>query len=663
LLKNELTIVFIILFLIISVIPDVIGETPSFRNMINIDDEIDDIGWFTSLALDKNGTPHISYYDYTNGDLKYCYLKENSWEIQTIDSNGNTGRYTSLVLDSNENPHISYYDYTNGDLKYAFFNDVWNIETIDFLGNVGLYTSIEIDSNNHPHISYCNYDTRTLKYASFNGNTWKKTVVDNTAIICADNYFCDYISLELDDNDSPHISYCDYENFDLKYAHLTGNTWQKEIVDSDGEVGVYSSIVLDINGNPHISYADFTYPHFDLKYAQKNNDGWQVEIIDKEGDVRKWTSLALDSNQMPHISYYDYTEGALKYCFFNEDNWEKEPVEVNGSTGCFNSIYLSSDDTPHISYYDWGNKALKFASKNENMWIIESIEKDTNKDFIDQKQTYCSGYASGILDDEPMAQSFNPQYSVLTRVELMLVKRYNPGDFTVSIRENLNSEDLATVHVSSTDIPEDIAWKTFDFPDISVDCNTTYYIVCTSEDTEEFNMYFWYFGHNNPYPSGNAWIFDHDEWEIFEISSFPQLDFGFKTFGLNTSIPDIPTIAGPTSGKINVEHNYTFFSDDADDEELWYEIEWSSSEKDIMGPFPSGETVTTTHAWSIKGDYIIRVKAIDFHGAESDWATLEVSMPKNKAINPFILFIDRFMERFPILEQILQPIYDKLTGF
>jgi len=625
-LKNELTIAVIILFLVISMIPNVISDTPSFRNMINVDDDIDDIGWFTSLSLGKNGTPHISYYDYTNGDLKYCYLKEGFWEIQTIDSNGNTGRYTSLVLDNNENPHISYYDYTNGDLKYAFFNGVWNIETIDSWGNVGLYTSIDIDSNNHPHISYCNYDMRTLKYAFFNGNTWKKTVVDNTAIICADNYFCDYISLVLDDNDIPHISYCDYENFDLKYAHLTGNTWQKEIVDSVGEVGVYSSIVLDIDGNPHISYADFSYPLFDLKYAQKNDDGWQVEIIDKEGDVRKWTSLALDSNQMPHISYYDYTEGALKYCFFTEGHWEKEPVEINGSTGCFNSIYLSSDDTPYISYYDWGNKALKFASKNDNIWTIESIEKDTNNDFIDQEQTYCSGYASGILDDEPMAQTFTPQYPVLTRVELMLVKRYNPGDFTVSIRENLNSEDIAT----------------------------TYYIVCTSENTEEYNMYFWYFGHNNPYPGGNAWIFDHNEWELLEIPSFPQLDFGFKTFGLNTSIPDIPTIDGPTSGKIYVEHEYTFSSDDADDEELWYEIEWSSSEKEIMGPFPSGETVTATHTWSEKGDYIIQVKAIDFHGAESNWATLEVSMPKNKSINsPFLQFLENHPHMFPLLRQLL----------
>jgi len=52
------------------------------------------------------------------------------------------------------------------------------------------------------------------------------------------------------------------------------------------------------------------------------------------------------------------------------------------------------------------------------------------------------------------------------------------------------------------------------------------------------------------------------------------------------------------------------------------------------------------------------------HGEESPWSDpLAISMPKNKAINPFLLFLERLIERFPILEQILQPIYDKLAGF
>jgi len=71
--------------------------------------------------------------------------------------------------------------------------------------------------------------------------------------------------------------------------------------------------------------------------------------------------------------------------------------------------------------------------------------------------------------------------------------------------------------------------------------------------------------------------------------------------------------------------------------------------------------VTVKHTWSEDGIYCLRVKAKDNNGLESGWGTLEVTMPKNKAINPFILFLEKLIERFPILEQILQPIYDKLA--
>ena len=63
-----------------------------------------------------------------------------------------------------------------------------------------------------------------------------------------------------------------------------------------------------------------------------------------------------------------------------------------------------------------------------------------------------------------------------------------------------------------------------------------------------------------------------------------------------------------------------------------------------------------------KGDFEVKVKAKDMKGLESEWSdSLVVSMPKNKAINPFILFLERLIERFPILEHIIQPIYNKLA--
>jgi len=41
------------------------------------------------------------------------------WVIQTVDSDGNVGEFNSIAVDSSGYAHISYHDYTNGDLKYA----------------------------------------------------------------------------------------------------------------------------------------------------------------------------------------------------------------------------------------------------------------------------------------------------------------------------------------------------------------------------------------------------------------------------------------------------------------------------------------------------------------------------------------------------------------
>ena len=53
------------------------------------------------------------------------------WKISVVDSKGYVGKDTSLFLDSQDNPHISYLDDTNSDLKYAYFDGKsWDIRTI-----------------------------------------------------------------------------------------------------------------------------------------------------------------------------------------------------------------------------------------------------------------------------------------------------------------------------------------------------------------------------------------------------------------------------------------------------------------------------------------------------------------------------------------------------
>ena len=73
-----------------------------------------------------------------------------------------------------------------------------------------------------------------------------------------------------------------------------------------------------------------------------------------------------------------------------------------------------------------------------------------------------------------------------------------------------------------------------------------------------------------------------------------------------------------------------------------------------MDDCTSGETVFIKHVYSRKGTYKIKAKARDGFGGESDWTTLKVSMPKNKATNtPFFSILENHSNIFPILRHIL----------
>jgi len=127
------------------------------------------VGYHTSLALDSSDNPHISYYDGTNDTLKYTWLSDATWLSETVDSAGQqpdwSGWDTSLALDQADAPHISYYDATDGNLKFARFDGtVWIIQTVDSGGDVGQYSSLALDQVGCPHISYYDATNGNLKY-------------------------------------------------------------------------------------------------------------------------------------------------------------------------------------------------------------------------------------------------------------------------------------------------------------------------------------------------------------------------------------------------------------------------------------------------------------------------------------------------------------------
>ena len=97
--------------------------------------------------------------------------------------------------------------------------------------------------------------------------------------------------------------------------------------------------------------------------------------------------------------------------------------------------------------------------------------------------------------------------------------------------------------------------------------------------------------------------------------------------------PDPPEINGPINGMVGEDYDYKFVSIDPEGDDIAkYTIDWDddSDVEVVEGPFASGEEVIANHTWSENGTYLIRAKAMDIYGAESDWGYLYVTMPVNQ---------------------------------
>jgi hypothetical protein len=310
-------------------------------------DSVGNVGGYTSLALDALEQPNISYCELVGtsltqcDDLKYAIKLHGVWHYQTVDCGGNVGAYSSLAVEGGPSyedmsQHISYYDQTNQQLKYCWGTGaMWACDVVDNTGNVGGYTSLALDALGQPNISYCRLTGASLtqcddlKYAIKLGGTWHYQTVDSVGSVGAHSSLAVEGGPSYEDM-SQHISYYDQTNQQLKYCWGTGAMWKCEVVDSTANVGGYTSLALDTLGQPNVSYCKLGALSFtdcdDLKYAVKLSGTWHYQTVDSGGKVGAYSSLVVEGgpsyeDMSQHISYYDQTNQRPKYCWASSGKW------------------------------------------------------------------------------------------------------------------------------------------------------------------------------------------------------------------------------------------------------------------------------------------------------------------------------------------------------
>jgi hypothetical protein len=273
-------------------------------------------GTYVSLAVDSAGETHLAYNSPYEDGLHYATWNGHKWNRQIIDAE-HTNYYTSIRLDKDGHPRISYYLYHAPDksyllhLKFASFNgQQWTIETVDKRMETGKFNSVALDSAGNPHIAYSHVAWGDLLYAAWDGSRWNFGDVDSRRT------HNDYVgignSIALDAADNPHIAYLDSTKNVLKYAWREDGRWKAEVVEplaGRGEVD-HVSLQVDHQNRVHVAYYDGGRGV--LKYGMRDDKGWHTQVVDSDGNVGKYPSLCLDADDQPYIAYYALDDGALK---------------------------------------------------------------------------------------------------------------------------------------------------------------------------------------------------------------------------------------------------------------------------------------------------------------------------------------------------------------
>jgi hypothetical protein len=96
----------------------------------------------------------------------------------------------------------------------------------------------------------------------------------------------------------------------------------------------------------------------------------------------------------------------------------------------------------------------------------------------------------------------------------------------------------------------------------------------------------------------------------------------------DNNVPSVPVITGTMEGTPGNAYLYNLISDDAEGQNIYYFVDWGdNTTTEWLGPYVPGTEIHVTHAWTELGNFIVKAKAKDTMGGESDWGTITVVMP------------------------------------
>jgi hypothetical protein len=426
-------------------------------------------------------------------------------------------------------------------------------------------------------------------------------------------------------------------------------------------------------------------------FSSENYIIFEDDFNDDTKDYTKWTEFETDGQWWEQNQRTEFIlllngaklyEGIISTSFyfpFSSSQYVKFTCDMIyniGSSNGVGNLYFEITDSNHwnwiLGYYKSDSNTLYFGDSNDISGTILGTRDDGNwsnsiEVFSDKYKVTMDSYDSDWVYDS----IFSPS-SILNVKIYMGVGEDSPPPYIIMGFDNVQVEGI-TDESQPPFIPSDPTPGNHE-TDVDIDAVLSWTGGDPDGDKVKYDVYFEK-GNPNPklvsyrqsevsYKPDTMNLSQKYYWRVDAIDDHGAATRGyvwdFKTVrGEGNQPPDKPSRpSGVTSGETGLKYSYSTASTDPEYDDVYYWFDWGDGKNSgWVGPYNSGDSVTLRHAWANDGKYSIKVKAKDIFDNESVWSdSLTVSMPKNKIFYHMSILTESLIQRFPILNKILNQI-------
>jgi len=329
---------------------------------------------YTSTAVGTDTFPIVAYYDGTNGNLMVAKCIDaactGTATKTAVESTNDVGRYVSIAIGTDNLPVISYYDATNGDLRFVHCTNAscstFNAPVALYTsGSAGQYSSIKIGNDGYPVIGH--YDGSSL-LVTHCGNATCSSGNTTTSVDSGGQY----TSIAIGNDGYPVVGYKNSAGTGVSFVHCTNvscSAYDTPVtVDTDPSSVAHISVAIGYEGYPIMSYLK-SVGGTNLLYVAKCSTSVCTGTITKtsvDGAANSawFPSVKIGTDNLPIISYSNSAGTGLKIIHCGNASCSSGNTSTSPDSSCAGgstSLAIGYDGFPVIGYQNTSLYDLKVA--------------------------------------------------------------------------------------------------------------------------------------------------------------------------------------------------------------------------------------------------------------------------------------------------------------